>query len=333
MRPTIREIARKAGVDPSTVSRALSGQAERYRISSPTVRRIGAAAKSLGYEPNVYARYMRTQKTHSIGLLTTDLDNPFYGGLVGAVEAQCAKKGYATMIAASWEDPKRQLAYLATLGSRPVDGLIVVPTGTRKERAILDRMAASSFPFVVIDRLLPGLETDFVVTESRKGGALLVEELVKHGSRRPALVGGPKGIWTAEERRAGFRQGIEAGGLKWLPSLVLPGPFSVEHGREAARKLLAMKVPPDGIMAANNKLLIGALEVLVEGGTRFDDMPVAGFDGVPFASLLGRPIFVADQEPEEIGRSAANLLLKRIENGRRRPAVKRLPVKIRKYGI
>ena len=332
MRPTIREIARKAGVDPSTVSRALSGQAERYRISAPTVRRIESAAENLGYEPNVYARYMRTQKTHSIGLLTTDLDNPFYGALAGAVEARFAGKGYATIIAASWEDPKRQLAYLSTLGSRPVDGLIVVPTGTKKEQAVLDNLVESSFPLVVIDRLLPGLKADFVVTESRRGGASLVKELAKNGCRRPALVGGPKGIWTAEERRAGFRQGIEAAGLKWSPSLVMPGPFSVEHGRRAAGKLLGMKNPPDGIMAANNKLLVGALEVLVESGPRFADTPVAGFDGVPFASLLGRPVFVADQEPGEIGRAAADLLLKRIENGKRKPTVKRLPVKIEKYG-
>jgi LacI family transcriptional regulator len=275
---------------------------------------------------------MRTQKTHSAGLLTTDLDNPFYGALAGAVEARLAGEGYATIIAASWEDPERQLAYLSTLGSRPVDGLIVVPTGTRRERAVLDGLVRSSFPLVVIDRLLPGLKADFVITESRSGGASLVKELVNHGCRRPALVGGPKGVWTAEERKAGFRQGIAAAGLRWSPSLVIPGPFSVEHGRRAARRLIAMKNPPDGIMAANNKLLVGVLEVLVEAGSRFADVPVAGFDGVPFASLLGRPVFVADQAPGEIGKAAAGLLLKRIGNTKRKPAVRRLPVRIRKHG-
>jgi LacI family transcriptional regulator len=332
MRPTIREIAKKAGVDPSTVSRALSGRAEKCRISAPTVRRIEAAAKKLGYRPNLYARYMRTQRTHSVGLLVTDLDNPFYGALAGAVEAHFAGEGYVTIIAASWEDPKRQITYLGALRSRPVDGLIVVPAGTRKERAVLQGLVASSFPFVVIDRLLPGLKADFVVTESRKGGAALVKELARLGCRRIAMVGGPKGIWTAEERLAGFRQGMKTAGLKMSPFLIRSGPFSVEHGRKAAKELLAMGNPPDGFVAANNKLLIGVLEVLVEEGPRFAEVPVAGFDGVPFASLLGRPLFVADQSPGAIGTAAAKLLSRQIENGRRKTEVKRLPVKIRKYG-
>jgi LacI family transcriptional regulator len=127
------------------------------------------------------------------------------------------------------------------------------------------------------------------------------------------MAGGPSGLFTAAERLAGFRDGLRAAGLPFLKALTSSGPFAVETGLRAARKFMRATRPPDAIVAANNRVLLGVLRALQEAGHDARQVAVAGFDGVPFAGLLGRPIVVAEQPRREIGRRAAELLVGRVE--------------------
>ncbi len=333
MRPTMREIARAAGTSPSTVSRVLAGRAPAARIGKETAGRVLAAAGKLGYRPNLAARSLRTRRTHTLGLLVTELANPFFATIAGAAESAASTAGYSTIVATSGEDARREAEYLAVLRSRPVDGLIVAPAAGKAARAALTSVIRADIPVVLIDRRVPGIDCDRVLVNNRLGAAELVAALARLGAKRLAMAGGPPEVWTAEQRLAGFKAGLKRAGLSFSPRLVRSGLFATETGRRAARAFLAQKKPPDAIVAANNRILLGVLEVLERAGKKAHGMAIGGFDGVPFAGLLGRPVVVAEQPREEIGRQAARMLIERVEKkarGKAREMV--LPVKVRTFG-
>jgi LacI family transcriptional regulator len=330
---TLRQIASKAGVSPSTVSRVLSGRAAENRIPTATVERVRRLAGQAGYRPNLYARYLKTQRSHTIGVLVTEIGNPFFATVIDAVEQVARRRGYTLVIAASGEDRARTLEYLALLGERPVDGLIVVPTeGGEVARRLLS-LRRRGTPVVLVDRELPPHRFDAVVTDSRGGMAGLVEALWGFGSRRPALIGGPRSVWTARERQAGFRVGIRRSGLQSAAGVTVCGPYSRTYGAEAACRLMGSGSPPDAIVAANNSILLGVLDALREMGRRAARLPVAGFDGVPFAHLLGRPMAIAEQPAAGIGRAAAERLIERIEGRPGPPETVCLSVTLRVHGL
>jgi LacI family transcriptional regulator len=331
LRPTIREIAAAAKVNVSTVSRVLSGRAEAARIGAKTAKRVLAEARRLGYQPNLAARALRTRRSHALGLVVTDLANSFFATIAAAAEAEAREAGYAVLIAGSGEDQKRQAGYIAELRSRTADGLIIAPAPGAAVRRELRTLAAASYPLVTIDRLVKGLDCDRVVSSSRDGAAQLVAVLAAMGCRRLAMAGGPEDVWTAAERLAGFRQGLERAGLAADEDLVACGEFSSAQGRSAAERFLALSSPPDGIVAANNRILEGVLDALTVAGEAAKSVAVAGFDGVPYAPFLSRPVAVAEQPAEEIGRCAARLLVERIEGRAGEPREVVLPVRLRTF--
>ncbi len=329
----MKEIARTVKVSASTVSRVLAGQAEKARIAPATARSILAAASKLGYRPNLAARALRTSRTNTIGLLVTELDNPFFATIAGAVERRARERTFTTVIATSGEEAEREAEYVSVLRSRPVDGLIVAPAAGKRAAAALEALRQDGFPLVCIDRRIPGLDCDRVVVDNRGGARRLVEQLVQLGSRRIALAGGPRDVWTAAERLAGWKAGLKRASLSCPPALVSSGPFSVQTGIAAARKFMRAAHPPDAILAANNRVLLGVVRVLREMGAAAQHVAVGAFDGLPFAELLARRVVIAKQPCEEIGRRAAQLLIDRIEKsftGKPRELV--LPITVRASG-
>jgi LacI family transcriptional regulator len=332
MPPTIRDIARLAGVDASTVSRVLSGKGRSGRIAGQTIERVHAIANENGYRPNLVARSLRTSKTHTLGLLVTDLANPFFATIAAACEAEASAAGYGVVVATSGENSERESEYLSLLRSRPVDGLIVVPAGVFAH-ATLKLLLAEGFPVALVDRLVKGVHCDSVVVDNDSGARGIISAFVGMGVRIIAIAGGPVDTWTGSERMEGFRAGIQEGGLPLIEELIESGPYSVEAGRRAAEKFMSARTMPDAIVAANNHILLGILEVLTEIGEDAAHIAVGGFDGVPFAGFLGRPVVIAEQPRREIGRVAARMLIDRIEgtwDGGARESV--LPLRIRRIG-
>jgi LacI family transcriptional regulator len=327
----MKVIARKARVSVATASRVLTGRGAECRISLTAARRVRTVAEKLGYQPNLQARSLRTQRTQTIGLLVTELANPFFATIAGAVETAASAAGYGVVIATSGEDEKRELDYLHRLCARPTDGLIVAPAAGKLVRLELERLAKERFPLLVVDRFLDGLACDRVLTQNCDAAMKLVMALTNFGCRRPAFAGGPANVWTALERERGFRQGLKEAGFSIIEEFIQNGAYSIEHGRAVTEVFLKERNPPDGIIAANNKILVGVLEALAAAGEPARNIAVAGFDGVPFASFLGRPIAVAEQPEKDIGRLAAEMLIERIEGRRKDPREVVLPINVRVF--
>jgi LacI family transcriptional regulator len=332
MPPTIRDIARLAGVDASTVSRVLSGKGQTARIADQTIARIRAIADEHGYRPNLVARSLRTSKAHTLGLLVTDLSNPFFATVAAACEAEASAAGYATIVATSGENSDRESEYLSVLRSRPVDGLIMTPADTQPHET-MTLLIDEGFPLVFMDRRVPGISCDSVVVDNRAGARRIISTLAALGVRTVAVAGGPIDTWTGSERMKGFLEGIAREHLSLIDDYIATGPYGVDTGRRAMEGFMKTGTVPEAVVAANNHILLGVLEVLMKIGKPTAHVAVAAFDGVPFAGILGRPVVIAEQPRHEIGRQAARMLIDRIEGGwKGQPREIVLPVSIRVPG-
>jgi DNA-binding LacI/PurR family transcriptional regulator len=197
----------------------------------------------------------------------------------------------------------------------------------------LELLLEEGFPLVLMDRRVDGMRCDSVVVDNQDGAKRLVGELVDIGAGTIAVACGPDDTWTGAERMKGFTAGIEGAGLTLPDELVYTGPYDKETGRRAARCFLESGARPDAVVAANNLILEGVLEVLMEKGAGGEGIAVGAFDGVPFAGLMNRPIVVAKQPRREIGRRAARLLIERIEEtAGDAPREEVLPVRITRTG-
>lgn len=334
MPATLRQIAERAGVDVSTVSRVLSGKARQFRIAGSTARRIEATARALGFRPNLNALALRTQRSRVLGVLVSDLGNPFFAAVAGAIEQEVALEGYSLMVASSAESPERQDRYLDVFRARQIDGVVVAPAPGSKPQGALSAFVSDGKPLVQVDRLVPSLRAPAVVVDNQGGASALVEALVQTGRRRIGWVAGSQEAWTMKERTAGFRKAVRSAGLRGLSSLERFGGFDATSGREAAASLLRAPEPPDAIVAANNLLLQGVLEQVTAAGVAHDAIALGGFDGLPLLDIVPHPVFVVEQPAVELGRHAARRLLDVLEN-RPTAATERvvLPLVLRAMGL
>jgi LacI family transcriptional regulator len=313
VRPTIREVAAESGVSLKTVSRVLNLEAG---VARPTAERVMDAVARLGYQRNEGAAHLRrlNGSNRLLGLVTEDLGNPFYSALAGAVEEVARTNGFLLMVASSEEDPEIERAVVAAFCGRRVDGMIVVPTGA-DHRYLLAEMAAGT-AVVFVDR--PSLEgqVDTVLTANAEGVERGVAHLVEHGHRRIAYLGDDPAIHTAEERHRGYRQAHERSGLAVDAGVVRLGLHDAPAASEATRELLQLADPPTAFFTGNNRLTVGALRAL-----RGHRRPVAlvGFDDFELADVVEPGITVVTQDVAAMGRTAAELLLRRL-GGEQRPA-------------
>ncbi|MDO5677619.1 MAG: substrate-binding domain-containing protein, partial [Propionibacteriaceae bacterium] len=254
---------------------------------------------------------LRTQASELIAMLVPDVANPFYTGIVRAVEDVARAKGYAVMLCNTDEDPAKEAEYLRAVVGEPVAGIIGVPTST----ATPYRLAATrGVPVVAIDRT-PGADdrVDAVVIDGLTGAAASTRVLFERGYRRVACISGPAGIETADRRAEGWRQGVrEATGAEAPDELLVRRPYTIGGGRDAAAALLALPEPPDAIFCANNRLAVGALRQLADAGKAPPEVGVYSFGELPLITWRPDGIFVAHMPMREMGTLAAQMLLERI---------------------
>lgn len=313
-RPTIRDVAAEAGVSMKTVSRVLNAEPG---VAAVTADRVREAASRLGFQRNEAAANLRRldRSTRIVGLVTEDLSNPFYSGLASAIEGVTRQHGYLLMVASSDEDAETERDVLSALCTRRVDGLIVVPTGT--DHSFLLSEVASGTAVVFVDRPALEGEVDCVVSANAEGAASGVRHLIAQGHRRIAYLGDDPAIFTARERHAGYLAAMAASNAPVDDSLVHLGLHDTVAAESACRALLSRPPdPPTAVFAGNNRLTIGALHAIRDHGR-----PVAlvGFDDFELADVLRPAVTVVAQDVEAIGRTAAELLLRRLA-GDRRPA-------------
>jgi len=306
--PTIREVASRAGVSPTTVSHVINNT----RFVSPEAReRVLQAMQELGYRPNVLARSLRRGETYTLGLILPDSANPFFAEIARAMEDAAFRRGYNVILGNSENDLEKERLYVDVLVTKQVDGLIFVASGDRSRS--LEDLVHQDLPVVVVDRQLANVEVDTVLTDNFQGGFQATRTLLELGHRRIGCITGPSHLTPSAQRVIGYRRALEAAGLGVDESLIVRGDFQPRSGYQAAQALMHTPQPPTAIFVCNDMMAIGALRALAEMGLRVpEDVSLIGFDDIELASYTTPPLTTIRQDKAAMAQTALNLLLERI---------------------
>lgn len=305
---TIQRVADRAGVSIATVSRV---SADPAAVSDELRLRVQEAALALNYRPSRAARTLRGRTSQAIGVVIPDLENPFFTAVVRGIDQVLQAAGYTLLLANSDEDAARERTILETLRAEGVAGIIFVPINAARD-AYRD-LLAPPLHTVAVDRLPSNLRPDLVTVNNVEGTRAGVAHLLALGHRDVALLSGPSKHSTAKERERGYEDALRAAGRSIKPELVYYGDFRERGGYEGMQALMALPHRPTAVFVANNLMTLGAFRALHEAGIRIpEEIAVVGFDDMPWATSLNPPLTVTSQPSQEIGSSAADLLLERI---------------------
>lgn len=305
-RPTLRDVADKAGVSSKTVSRVLNGEPG---VSAATTERIHDAISTLGFRRNDMARLLRMgNSTRTVGLVIEDVANPFFSGLARAVERAARERGFLVIAGSSDEDPSTERELIRSLVERRVDGLIVVPAGA--DHRYLVPELERGMPVVFVDRPPGEIEADMVLLNNEQGAYEATSHLLGHGHRRIAFLGDDPHIFTVFERLRGYEKALLEYGVPVDRSLVRLGNHDTEQAEGATDDLLALADPPTAVFAGNNRIAVGALRA-----THRHPRPTAlvGFDDIELAEVFAVPLTVVSHSPARMGDEAARLLWRRLD--------------------
>ena len=324
---TIHDVAQDAGVSPTTVSRYLNNRIE---LPASTSARIDAAIQKLDYRPNVLAKRLSTGKTEAIGLVTPEIREPFFAELASAVEDEADRHGYTIFMASTRSDRAREIAAINRLHDRHVDGLIMM-TNTPDD-GTLAKLIARRRNVVLVDEDIPGVNVPRVFVENEAGAREATQHLIEAGHRNIGYIGGPVGLFSAEERKAGFRRALHEAGIAPREDLIRVGSFSPDFAKDAVGDFLAMDDPPTAIFGSSDYLVIGAVRGLRNAGISVPaEMSLVGFDDVPMTDLLQPPLTSVRQPMEALGRQGF-LALFALLNGKQPAMLTRLPVELIRRG-
>lgn len=302
---TMKDVAQHAGVSTATVSRVLNGHAA---PTEETRARVLAAIAELGYRPNALARSLRTTSTKTLGLVISDLVNPFFAEIARAVEEEARAHGYCVVVGNADENAEQQITYVRTLLDRRVDGLLVCPA--TDDASWVGEVVAAGVPLVLLDRTVPGADCPIVRADGGEALTDLADRLVRAGHRRIGVIAGPADTSTGRERLELFSAAVTGLGQPLRPEHVVHGDFRRESGARAAAAMMALPQPPTVLVAMDNLMGLGALEELRRRGVVVPrDVGLAVYDDQPWFPLLDPPITVIAQPTVEMGREAARSLL------------------------
>jgi DNA-binding LacI/PurR family transcriptional regulator len=322
-RPTMRDVARVAGVSLMTVSRVVNREPG---VQPETAAKVERAIRQLGYHRNDAARQLRrqAQPTQTIGLLVDDIANPFFATLARAVEDAARLRSCVVLIGSSNDNLAREREVISAFCARRVDGVILVPVAG--SHRFLRAQQELGVKIVCVDRPATSLEVDTVLVDNRHGAYAAVRHLIGHGHRRIGYLGDREDIWAVRERYAGFAEALAEEGLAPDPALVRHGLRGPAQAARAVATLIRQPVPPTAIFATNDLITMGVIDGLQDAGLygpsrdgagrRGDDtagVALVGFDEFPLADKLTPPVTVVAQDPAAIGATAAQLLFARID--------------------
>ena len=315
---TVHDVARRAGVSTSTVSHVVNNT--RF-VSNELRERVLAAMHELDYTPNAAARMLTLKRSHTIGLIVSDIRNPFFASVARGVEDVAQEHGYTLVLCNSDETAERETACLNALETRAVDGVLLASAGVADEHVA--RLVRAGFPIVLVDRDLPELGAPAVLLDNEGAAYGAVRHLIARGHRRIAMLSGRAAISTTTERVAGYRRALREAGVEMDDRLVVSGESTSEGGTIAANAVLDLDEPPSAIFSGNNLMSIGALQAIVNRGLVVpDDVALVGFDDFPFPwSDAFRPHLTTIAQPTyELGRRAAEILVQRLKGSSSMPA-------------
>ena len=302
---TIYEVAALAGVSPATVSRVVNGQ----RVSEEKSALVRKAAAELNFTPNRTARTLRRQNSEVIALVLPDIENPYFTSMARGVEDIARDAGYSVVLCNTDEDPAKEAKYLEIAISENMAGVILAPASDHTD---LRALIARGRPIVAVDRST-GFDIDGVMMNNRLGGKSAAQTLADAGYRRIACITGPADIETADERSVGWREVVVAAGMFDRPDDYLRfSTFRVDGGRAAMEELLALPEPPDAVVAGNNLMGVGALQVLAERGLTPPLFGVAVVGDLPFTTLSPSSVSIVRLPVRHMGVMGAQMVVVRI---------------------
>lgn len=300
----MRDVAQHAGVSLATVSYVLNHGPR--PVSEPMRRRVVDAMRELGYERRARGRGRRRPKTY--GALVPQATNAFFSAVLAAAETELAERGHLLVVASSDDDPERELHQLHSLRRAGIEGLLLTPCAELPP--LVGELARRGLPVVLVDRDGGAGRYPRITMNNYASARRAIRVLADCGHRRIAMINGPDAVGTARERLRGYRDALAMAGLEARGQYVRSGPFDREFGRQAARALMALAEPPDAIFSSSAILTAGVIEGLHQLGRRWpDDVALIGFGDAPWAGLLAPPLTTIDQPHQEMGRTAARVLL------------------------
>lgn len=303
----IDEVARLAGVSTATVSRVIN---DYPYVKERTRNRVLSVITETNYMVNAVARNLRRKKTHSIGVIISNVLSPFYSVIAKACEDVALKNKYSTILCNCGDNPDKELNYLQVLHENRVDGIILSPTG--KNREYLNFLIASGIPVVFLDRIVEGIECDTVIVNNRDASKAAVLFLLKQGYRKIGFISGPEDRMTGSERLEGYKMAFIEMDMPVNDRLVRKGDFSLESGRECTLQLLETG-DIDALYVANSDMATGAFQVLKERNIKIPaDIGFAMFDDPNWSTLVSPKVTAVRQPVYTLGSTAADLLFKRI---------------------
>ena len=307
---TIKDVARRSGVSPMTVSRVIN---ESERVRPETRRRVERAISELGYVPSRLARGLSRQRTGTLAVIVPDVANPFFTMVVRAAEEVARRADYRVILCDTRADLNVERDVVEELIAHRVEGIVIAPVDNRSSSHLrrLDKFGVRS---VLVDRTVPDVDCDAVIGDSVGGARQLVEHLISLGHSRIGLIVESDEVSTARDRRRGYEAALEAAGISLDPALVAEAAVDPEGGYAGMLRLLELEDRPTAVFTVNNLVALGAIEAVRAAGLEVpDDVALVCFDDIEYASRLYPFLTAMEQPAETFGTLATQLLLERIQ--------------------
>lgn len=309
---TIKDIARELGISPSTVSRALKDHPD---ISPETKKAVNELAEKLNYQPNVVALSLRQSKTNTIGVVIPEIVHFFFSTVISGIEDVAYKAGYNVILTQSNESFQRETTDIKALFNSRVDGMLISLSRETTNFDHIESMMAKGVSIVFFDRVYDNKNTSKVIVDDFSGAKEATLHLIAQGCKRIAHLEGPPNLGITKQRLEGYMEALKESNMPVDRNLIVSCPQgTIEQGREATEKLLAMTPMPDAIFSTNDPAAMGAMQAIKAKGLKIpNDIAVMGFSNWLFCSLMDPPLSSVDQPGFEMGQEAAKLLIRQIE--------------------
>ena len=321
---TIKDVAQRAGVAPSTVSKYLNGGCVRSENSDA----IRKAIAELEYRVNPFARSLKTQRSRFVAVLLPDMTAPFYGAVLAALNKVLRPEGYHTLVSCYSSNhglERDNLQFLLSIGA---DGLIYTPEDLTAEE-FTELTANSGVPIVLLDRSISGVQADTVLVNNTDSVYQAVSRLMEQGHERIGIISGPKSVFTAKERLIGYLRALSDHGVIFDDSLAVSGENTFATGYQGLISLMSQPSPPTAIFSTNYDITVGLITAARERGVKIpDEVSVFGFDCAEICLMMTPPIPVVQQPEQELGRLAGMRLIERMSGSRDPARITRLPCRL-----
>ena len=324
---SIYDVAREARVSVFTVSAVVN---QKSHVGKKLRDRVEAAIRKLSYRPNLLARGLAKQKTHTIGVVVPDIANPFFPLVVRGAEDAAQTRGYNVLLCNSDDSQEREESALELLLSKRVDGILLTKAICDFRPPLRQLIEEINVPIVLLMRTFPQISKDAVISDDYRGAYEAICHLARAGRKQIGLIGGPRKVSSGRARWEGFRDALKDNGLTYDPELAIDGDYRMESGYRAGNLLLSHR--PDGVYVANFLMTVGLLQAAEEMGLRCpEDFGLVSFDDYPWLSIFHPKLTTIELPKYQLGQQAADLLLDRIaDKGKKVPGiVKKLEPELR----